>query len=634
MVPPITTRRQPAIQMKCTPYVRTTPVARFTDDIDYLGAPRRGDREPPFHDGDYAFLLGSGIDGAAIARAEDFARQLNVGAHEILLSGGAIGSQSYVAAVAAHLGVPALWPGQPPLGPTAIVDGTANGPRILRALVRDHQARGRKVALATPDVIDSLEAEEVRGARLKQAVGGLRRLDPDLSAAGPIRLWQLATVLGIIGLIIGGIAVAPSATRAVLMACVGVPFLLVVLFRVVVLLTVIARGPGGASQHARRIDEGDLPAYSVMVPMFRESAVLPDLVEALSRLDYPAAKLDCMLVLESSDRETIAVVRSMMLPPFMRIVVVPDCLPRTKPKALNYALQLARGDYIAVFDAEDVPDPQQLRKAVQAFAEGGPEVVCVQANLAIHNARSSWLTRQFALEYSALFAGLLPALARFRLPVPLGGTSNHFRRSFLDAAGGWDAYNVTEDADLGIRIARCGGQIATIPSVTWEEAPRRLRPWIGQRTRWLKGWMQTYLVHMRHPAELWRELGTASFMAFQALMGGVLLSSLLHPVFYVWMAWELWSGEFLSASAAPLEQGILLLACFNLVAGFISAMATAAITSGRMRGSFLLPHVLLMPIYWLLVSWAAWRAMIQLGTAPHFWEKTEHKARRRRKPAR
>ncbi|MEQ1613264.1 MAG: glycosyltransferase family 2 protein, partial [Hyphomicrobiaceae bacterium] len=318
------------------------------------------------------------------------------------------------------------------------------------------------------------------------------------------------------------------------------------------------------------------------------------------------------------------------LPPFMRIVVVPDCLPRTKPKALNYAMQLARGDFVTVFDAEDVPDPQQLRKAVLAFATGGANVVCVQASLAIHNARASWLTRQFSLEYSALFAGLLPALARFRLPVPLGGTSNHFRRSFLEAAGGWDPHNVTEDADLGIRIARRGGLIATIPSITWEEAPERLRPWTRQRTRWLKGWMQTYLVHMRSPAKLWRELGTVSFLAFQALMGGVLLSCLLHPVFYAWMAWEVWTGEFMSASAGPIEQGMMLLAGFNLVAGFASAMATAAITAGRARGLSHVPHVLLMPLYWLLVSFATWRALFQLAHAPHLWEKTEHKARRKR----
>ena len=215
------------------------------------------------------------------------------------------------------------------------------------------------------------------------------------------------------------------------------------------------------------------------------------------------------------------------------------------------------------------------------------------------------------------------------MPVPLGGTSNHFRRDFLEAIGGWDPYNVTEDADLGIRIARSAGQIVMIHSTTWEEAPTRLRPWIGQRTRWLKGWMQTYLVHMRNPGRLLRELGFIDFAAFQALMGGVLLSSLFHPLFYVLIAWELWTGEFLATSGAIIDQGFMLLAGFNMVAGYVSAMALAVVATMRNCRRSLAPYVLLMPVYWLLISFAAWRAMLQLAVAPHFWEKTEHAARRR-----
>lgn len=616
--------------MKQTPLLRITAVARLTGESDPPDAKVADVFSTTQRTIEYGFLLDQELDHAALDRAIIDAARLDVEPHSVILSTGMIAAQSYVEALADALGVQCLRPGQPPLGPTTLVDGTDLSPRVLAAMAHDHRLRGQAMALVTPEVLDSLEVEDVRGARLKRAVRGLRRLDPELSAAGPIRLWQLIALLIMVGLVIGGAIVAPAATRATLMACVAIPFFLVVLFRLVVLLTVIADiGEGGRPAPGVNRDR-HLPAYSVMVPMFREQAVLPDLVEALSKLDYPAAKLDCMLVLEAADRETVAVARTMTLPPFMRIVVVPDCLPRTKPKALNYAIQLARGDFITVFDAEDVPDPRQLRKAVRAFAAGGPDVVCVQASLAIHNARASWLTRQFALEYSALFAGLLPALARFRLPVPLGGTSNHFRRSFLEAAGGWDPHNVTEDADLGIRIARRGGRIATIPSVTWEEAPERLRPWIGQRTRWLKGWMQTYLVHMRAPLKLWRELGAVPFLAFQALMGGVLLSCLLHPAFYAWMAWEIWQGEFLAASAEPIEQGLLLLGCFNLIAGYFCAMATAAITAGRARGFSMVPHVLLMPVYWLLVSLATWRALFELFHAPHFWEKTEHKARKKK----
>jgi glycosyltransferase XagB len=408
---------------------------------------------------------------------------------------------------------------------------------------------------------------------------------------------------------------------------ISLPFFMVVLFRLVALWSTVRGDSFDRLARALPRLEHELPHYSVLVPLFREAAVLPDLIKALSLLDYPAEKLDCVLILEASDAPTITLARQLQLPPFIRILVVPDCEPRTKPKALNYALQTASGSFVAVYDAEDIPDPAQLRKAVAAFDAGGPNVVCVQARLAIHNAQKSWLTRQFALEYAALFEGLLPTLTRFRLPVPLGGTSNHFRRDFLEQCGGWDPYNVTEDADLGIRIARAGARIEMIQSTTWEEAPTRLRPWIGQRTRWLKGWMQTYLVHMRHPSKLWLDLRPVEFLAFQALLGGIILSSLFHPVFYIIAGWELATGDLWSTSTEILDHSLLVLATFNLVAGYVSAMALAVIATCRSGRGQLSIFVLLMPVYWLLVSFAAWRALIQLATAPHFWEKTEHAAR-------
>ena len=392
--------------MKRTQPLRTSAVARFTGESDLPGTIAAADFPTGHRTAEYDFLLHSGVVWPKLSQAVADALRLNVEPHEVLLSTRAIEPQVYIEAVANSIGVQFLRPGQPPLGPTTLVDGTDLPPRMLAAMAHDHRARGQAMALATPEVLDSLEIEAVRGARLKRAVRGLRRLDPELSAAGPIRLWQLIALLVLIGLIIGGTVVAPSATRATLMACVSVPFFLVVLFRVVVLLTVIARKEQTPKPRLNPNRDRHLPAYSLLVPMFRETAVLPDLVEALSQLDYPAAKLDCMLVLEAADRATITAARSMTLPPFMRIVVVPDCLPRTKPKALNYAMQLAHGDFITVFDAEDVPDPQQLRKAVQAFAAGGPDVACVQASLAIHNAKASWLTRGIMAQTPEEIAGI------------------------------------------------------------------------------------------------------------------------------------------------------------------------------------------------------------------------------------
>ena len=188
---------------------------------------------------------------------------------------------------------------------------------------------------------------------------------------------------------------------------------------------------------------------------------------------------------------------------------MPDLQPRTKPKALNYALPLARGEYVVIYDAEDRPEPGHLRQALRAFRAGPSNLAAVQArlnlyNTNLYNTKENWLTRQFTIEYCALFDGLLPALDRLRLPIPLGGTSNHFRASALRWLMAWDPFNVTEDADLGIRLARYGYRCRMLGSTTYEEAPARPMSWLKQRTRWLKGYMQTWRVHMNHPGALWR----------------------------------------------------------------------------------------------------------------------------------
>jgi cellulose synthase/poly-beta-1,6-N-acetylglucosamine synthase-like glycosyltransferase len=223
--------------------------------------------------------------------------------------------------------------------------------------------------------------------------------------------------------------------------------------------------------------------------------------------------------------------------------VVPDLNPRTKPKVLNYVLPLARGEYLVIYDAEDRPERGQLRRAFNAFRSGPPKLATVQARLNIYNADDNWLT----LEYTALFDGLLPALDRLKLPIPLGGTSNHFHVPALKWLMAWDPFNVTEDADLGTRLALNGYRCQVISSTTYEEAPRRFMSWVRQRTRWLKGFVQTWLVHMRSPRALWRELGPRGFLAFQVMVGGTVLSALVHPWFYVLVGYDLlaaicWDG--------------------------------------------------------------------------------------------
>lgn len=378
--------------------------------------------------------------------------------------------------------------------------------------------------------------------------------------------------------------------------------------------------------------DAELPVYTLLVPLFEEAKVLPQLVKALRRLDYPAAKLDIKLIFEAQDRDTLQAALALRLPAGFHCVVVPKAEPRTKPKALNFALQLARGSLVAVYDAEDRPEPNQLRRAVAAFAAGPPELACVQAPLSFYNADRNWLTRQFAIEYASLFDAQLPALAALRLPIPLGGTSNHFRREVLEEIGAWDPHNVTEDADLGIRLARRGYRCAMLNSRTYEEACGGLAGWLRQRTRWLKGWLQTYFVHMRAPLLLWRELGARGFLAFNVLIAGTVLSALAHPVFTGFILYALATGIIFADPASIAGLGLATLSTFNLTVGY-----TAAILLGwlgvKKRGLDALAGALKwMPVYWLLISAAAYRALWELAYRPFHWEKTEHTGVRFRIP--
>jgi len=352
--------------------------------------------------------------------------------------------------------------------------------------------------------------------------------------------------------------------------------------------------------------------------------MLPGLVAALRALDYPKAKLDIKLILESVDAETIAAARNLELGPPFELVIVPDRVPRCKPKALNYALSFARGEFVGVFDAEDLPDRDQLKRVLEAFATGPRNLGCVQGRLVIHNARAGWLCGQFALEYLMLFDGLLPAFDRMGLPLPLGGTSNHFPIDVLRRVGAWDAWNVTEDADLGLRLARYGFSSRLIDTTTYEEAPHQFGNWLRQRTRWQKGWMQTYIVHNRQPLRLLRELGPWGWFGAQALYGGGILSSLLYPLEVVILVAQTFMGYPLLSGETYGEFALILLAVISLLTGLTVTLVHALLCAVVAKRWSLLPQVLLMPIYWLLISLAAYRAVIQLAREPFRWEKTEH----------
>jgi cellulose synthase/poly-beta-1,6-N-acetylglucosamine synthase-like glycosyltransferase len=475
------------------------------------------------------------------------------------------------------------------------------------------------------------EGGEIVAAQIRAqwAADRLKISHPELSAGEPLWAWQ-QRLLEAIGLaLICSTAIAPREVAAGLFAVLAVPFFFVVVLRAIALQPLFSRtSSGSAGRPFPESEEGDeLPVYSVLVPLFQEAEIVRDLIGAMAKIDYPPERLEVLLIVESSDRETQAAIANTPIASNTRIVVVPDGTPRTKPRALNFALATARGEYVVIYDAEDCPDPSQIRKALSLLKAGHGGIGCVQACLNIYNPSESWLTRQFAIEYTALFDCILPALQRLKLPVPLGGTSNHFPRRVLDAVGGWDPYNVTEDADLGIRLARSGLKVEVLASTTWEEAPATFAVWMKQRTRWLKGWMQTYLVHMREPTKLYAELGGFRFIGFQVLMGGLILSALVHPWFYVLTAFDLLAGSTADGTEGVITSALWWLGAVNLIFGYGTGIALGVAATLKRGWYGLAAYSILMPFYWVLISLAAYRAMVQLVTAPYLWEKTTHKAR-------
>lgn len=469
-------------------------------------------------------------------------------------------------------------------------------------------------------------AAAVEQADLQRAADGLRRRWPELSAGEPMWAWQKRTLSLLLAAFAVAALVAPVHAVFALTAVLVLPFFCVVALRAAALWHTAVGRAESPEPVAAETSSALLPRYSLLVPLYDETAVVPDLIAALGAIDYPRDRLEVLLILEATDLPTRRAVAAQALPSHMTVVVVPEGSPRTKPRALNYALGHATGELIVVYDAEDVPEPDQLRRAARLLA-ANPRAGCVQARLNVLNADETWLTRQFAIEYTVLFDCLLPTLERLGLPVPLGGTSNHFPRAVIDEIGGWDPYNVTEDADLGIRLARRGFDVKVVRSTTWEEAPDNFRSWRNQRTRWLKGWMQTYLVHMRQPMRTARDLGWRRFLGLQVLMGGLILSALVHPWFYVAAATEAAFGPLRSLDHQALSGVVTVLGLFNLVLGYVAGVALGWVAvAGRGRRK-LAAWTLLMPVYWLLISFAAYRALRQLASTPYKWEKTRHRPR-------
>ena len=378
-------------------------------------------------------------------------------------------------------------------------------------------------------------------------------------------------------------------------------------------------------QSLTKVAKDQLPLYTILCPMYKEANVIPQFIQAMDKLDYPREKLQIMFLLEEDDSESIDLLQNYQLPAWYEIHILANSQPKTKPKALNYGLAMAQGTYLVIYDTEDVPDPLQLKKVVLAFAKAKDNTICMQAKLNFYNPYQNLLTIFFTLEYSLWFDLILTGLQSMYALIPLGGTSNHFKTEALRKLNGWDAFNVTEDADLGIRIMKQGYKTAIVNSYTMEEANSDVANWFRQRSRWVKGYMQTYLVHMRSPQSFFKGKNKAEFFTFQIIIGGKILSLLINPLMWaitiIYFAYTAHVGLFIRSFFLP---PILYIAVISLVVGNSLYIYYYMLGVAKRKQWDLVPFALLVPLYWLAMSLAALLALWELGFKPHHWQKTKH----------
>lgn len=551
--------------------------------------------------------------------------QLGIGGTEVMRRAASWAGLAFYETIPAHT------------SPVIQLDGvtTLHSVRAVRAHVFD-----RDIVFAAPDLIGLLRlrllcTEKTHLRRMVCLVphGALRSLAT--AAAEPLLLdgarqnlarnWPFAAAqldltrqvrwsfVALVVVLVATLLVAPYLGQAWLLPLWACLLLLPTLLRLAALVPQPLRLP------ARRLADAELPRYSLLLPLCDEANMVAQLYGALCRIDYPPEKLEFIFAVEQRSADTVAAVRRYMGDARVHLVEVPDAPPRTKPKALDFALPLCSGELVVVFDAEDRPDPQQLRQVAAQF-RADPKLECVQARLVIANGAHGLLPSLFAGEYAGLFAVVLPALARWGAVMPLGGTSNHFRLDTLRTLGGWDAFNVTEDADLGVRLARRRLKTAVSPTYTLEDAPVALSVWLGQRTRWMKGWMQTFIVHNRRPRLLMADLGLGGMLLFELLLTGMVFGPLLHIAFAVTLVpvLVLWSLGY-----APLPQQVSFFIAILLL-GHGSAILGNILGLVRTGHSRLWPSQLLLPAYWLLIGFATLCALCDLARRPFHWIKTPH----------
>ena len=583
----------------------------------------------------------------------DLARsaKARTGSHidEILVSQGMVSSEALRAVMASAWGLPVLdlksithdeifmrrWSGQMMVAENWMPlrhepDGTVlvATARVPDAERREHIERTlgapARFGVATSWDIRNLSLHVFRAAIADEAANELFRQNPELSARIVFSRGQKIGLISLVVVGVIGLVIWPAAVVITAITIISIVFLAGTLFKFLVAMRgakfdVVERI---TTAQVEALHDSDLPRYTVLVPVFREANIVGQLVGNLGKIDWPAEKLEVLILIEEEDSLTRDALALASPPPNFHVVTIPKGSPQTKPRACNVGLFFATGDFLVIYDAEDTPDPDQLKKAYLAFQRGGDATVCIQASLNYFNAAENVLTRMFTLEYSYWFDYMLAGLDAADLPIPLGGTSNHFRTSALDELGGWDPYNVTEDADLGIRASALGYRVGVVNSTTMEEANTSVPNFIRQRSRWIKGYMQDTLVHARRPRQLIHQIGLRRFFSFALLIGGTPATFLgVLPLYVVTLFTVFIPAQVLSQF---FPVWLLWICLINFVIGN-SVMVYLSMMGPFKRGTFeLILWAVLNPVYWILHSIAAYKGLWQLITKPHYWEKTEH----------
>jgi len=479
--------------------------------------------------------------------------------------------------------------------------------------------------IITDQDISNLVRKLFKKSLHSKAIYGLHDRKPEESAFITMTKPQIVFLCLTLLSITLGLWFYPNQILIGLFAFVQVFYLLAIFYKFIISMAGIRnRFTAGKNHEIEKSPEiKEYPVYTVLVPLFREpEKVLKNIIDAINGLDYPKNKLDVIFLFEGNDHKTINMAKSLRPPSSWRFFYVPNGTPITKPKACNYGLYFSRGKYLVIYDAEDIPESDQLKKALMAFQNSSGEYGCFQAYLNYYNRNENFLTRMFTLEYSYWFDYMLNGLYKFKLPIPLGGTSNHFRVDILKKISGWDPFNVTEDADLGIRMAAENKKVGVIDSTTYEEANNSLGNWIRQRSRWIKGYMQTSLVYNRHPVKLIRTLGFWKWFSFQMLVTGTPFTFLVNPIMWVTFLFWVFAHNFIVFPSIP--GPIMLIGTISLIAGNLIMILLNLAAAFSRRYYNLIPYSLLNPIYWIFHSIAAYKALFQLLFKPFYWEKTNH----------